>query len=276
MTMLRNGLIFGAVTLLFLAACGYPAVERPMMDFGSKAAEQKPLDPVSDVRIVFTEGASSEAQGKVTYVTHVPSGSQIVIGREGQVISRHDGRVDGPARLDAVLAHEGIMGDIITGVPTAGSPLPQHADWLNFIKFEGVTYMAWGGRGLVRAEDLGAERYRIAFRLRDYAGAGYRSQDGGAAFLAPGTPIFELKRYDPKFRLAAMLDGTAAMFFEETRPRSTWGPSIRPRGGSTPGCPKPCLYMTWVTARSATPGPWPMDTAPIRYATSKTTGSRSR
>ena len=63
MTMFRTELILGAVTLMLLAACGYPAVERPLMDFGSKAAEQKPLDPVSDVRIVFTEGAFPEAQG---------------------------------------------------------------------------------------------------------------------------------------------------------------------------------------------------------------------
>ncbi len=102
MTIFRFGLLFSALALLLLASCG-TAGEAPRLDFGH------------GVVVAFDKGTSSEVPGKVAYVTDVPSGSQMVIGREGQVISRHDSRDDGPAQLDVILADEVIMGGIIAG-----------------------------------------------------------------------------------------------------------------------------------------------------------------
>ena len=216
-------ILLGALVLLLLGACG-PAA--PRLDFGPKAAEEYRLDLGHGVVVTFDKGPSSEAQGKVAYITHIPSGSQMVIGREGQVIIRHDGRGDGPAQLDVILADEAIMGRIIAGANAEDLPLPQHADWVHFVKFEGIMYLANRRGGVVSVDDLGAERYRIAFRLQDYAGGGYRSQDGDAAYLAPGTPIFELKRYTPKFRLAAVVDGEVTLFEADTNPAARTGADL--------------------------------------------------
>ena len=82
------------------------------------------------------------------------------------------------------------------------------------------------GSVMASGADLGVERYRIAFRLQDFAGSGYRSQDGDAAYLAPGTPIFELKGYDPKFRLAAVVDGEVKLFEADTNPGAQMGADL--------------------------------------------------
>ena len=179
-----------ALVLLLLAACASPGFEAPRIDKGPTTPEEYRLDLDDGVVVTFDEGPSPEVQGKVAYVTHVSSGSQMVIGRDGQVISRHDGRRGGPTRLTTVLADEAIMGRIIAGANAEDLPFPQHADWVDFVKFEGITYIANRGPGKASVDDLGKERYRIAFKLQHFAGFGYRSQDGDAAYLNPGTPIF--------------------------------------------------------------------------------------
>ena len=227
---MRYFVLAGSLGLLLLAGCARTGAEAPRLDLGPTAAEEYRLDPVSGVVVTFDDGASLDAPGKVAYVTHVASGSQMVIGPEGQVLSRHDGRDDGPAQLDMIFADKVIMGDIVAGVNAEDLPYPQHADWVHFVKFEGITYIAMRGQGslndgsvMASGADLGVERYRIAFRLQDFAGSGYRSQDGDAAYLAPGTPIYELKRYAPKFRLAAVVDGAVTLFEADTNPAARIG-----------------------------------------------------
>ena len=150
----------------------------------------------------------------------------MVIGQDGQVISRHDGRRGGPTRLTTILADEAIMGRIIAGANAEDLPFPQHADWVDFVKFEGITYIANRGPGKASVDDLGKERYRIAFKLQHFAGFGYRSQDGDAAYLNPGTPIFEQKRFGTKFRLAAVVDGEVKMFESDTNPAALTGADL--------------------------------------------------
>ena len=212
-----------ALILLLLAACASPGFEAPRIDKGPTAPEEYRLDLDDGVVVTFDEGPSPEVQGKVAYVTHVSSGSQMVIGRDGQVISRHDGRGGGPARLTTILADEAVMGQIIAGANAEDLPFPQHADWVDFVKFEGITYIANRGRGKVGVDDLGKEWYRIAFKLQYFAGFGYRSQDGDAAYLDPGTPIFELKRFGRMFRLAAVVDDGVKLFEADTNPAARTG-----------------------------------------------------
>ena len=176
--------------------------------------------------VTFDKGPSPEAQGKVAYVTHVPSGSQMMIGRAGQVISRQDGRGGDPERLDDILADKAIMVRIIAGANADDLLFPQHADWINFVKFEGITYIANRGRGKLGLDWLGKERYRIAFELRDFAGGGYRSRDGDAAYLDPGTAIYEVTGYSPRFRLAAVSDGTVTVFEADTSPGARTGADL--------------------------------------------------
>ena len=80
------------------------------------ASESYRLDLADDVVVAFVESLSPEFSGKVAYTTHVPSGSQAVLDRDGQVIDRHDGRDDGPTRLDTVLENEAAMKRIMEGL----------------------------------------------------------------------------------------------------------------------------------------------------------------
>ncbi|MEC9279314.1 MAG: hypothetical protein VX947_00295, partial [Chloroflexota bacterium] len=153
-------------------------------------------------------------------------GSQIMIGRAGQVISRHDGRGGDPERLDEILADKAIMVRIIAGANAGDLPFPQHADWINFVTFEEITYIANRGRGQIGLDWLGKERYRIAFELRAFAGGGYRSRDGDAVYLDPGTAIYEVTGYPPRFRLAAVSDGTVTVFEADTSPAAQTGADL--------------------------------------------------
>ena len=150
----------------------------------------------------------------------------MMIGRAGQVIRRHDGRGGDPERLDEILADKAIMVRIIARANADDLPFPQHADWINFVKFEGITYIANKGRGKLRLDWLGKERYRIAFELRDFAGGGYRSRDGDAVYLDPGTAIYEVTGYPPRFRLAAVSDGTVTVFEADTSPAARTGADL--------------------------------------------------
>jgi hypothetical protein len=104
-----------------------------------------------------------------------------------------------------------------------------HIDWVNFIKLDGITYVAAApfgpgvGRDL-RQSDLGAEVARIAFKLDGNVNdPSYRSKDGDAAFLEPGTPVYVLRGYSPSFRLAASLRGGLVLYEADTNARAKKG-----------------------------------------------------
>ena len=196
------------------------------------ASERYRLDLGGDVVVAFVEGLSPEYEGKVAYVTHVPSGSQLVLDRDGHTIDRHDGRGDGPGRLDGVLRDEAAMERIMEGLQGDEDLRPREsaADWVHSIQFGGITYLAkgsWGGpiitegERALTTEDLGSELYRVAFRIDGYSG--YSHQDGNATYLNPGTPIYAVEGYSPEFRLAALEDGRARLFEADTHPKAEIG-----------------------------------------------------
>ena len=175
--------------------------------------------------VAFVEGLSSEFEGKVAYVTHVPSGSQIVLNPDGEVVDRHDGRGNRPGRLDVVLAHGAAMERIMEGlhIDVDLRPRESAADWIHSVQFGGITYLAkggWGGHIITEGEraldieDLGPELYRVAFRIDGYGG--HPHQDGDATYLNPGTPVYQVKGYTPEFRLAALEDGEVRLFEADT------------------------------------------------------------
>ena len=169
--------------------------------------ERVRLDLADDVVVVFVEGLPADPPGKVAYVTHVPSGSQAVLDRRGKVIARHDGRGGGPAKLEGVLGDEAIMERILAVLQssTNARPRPFTITWVNFVRFGGVTYVAKGGltaaatldgERVLTVEELGPEVYRVAFKLEGYIGSiRYRSQDGDAGYLRPGTPVYLVDGY---------------------------------------------------------------------------------
>ena len=203
------------------------------------ASESFRLDLGGGVVVAFVEGLSPKFSGKVAYVTHVPTGSQLVLDPEGEIIDRHDGRDDGPDRLDAVLADQATVDRIVEGLQGDDDLRPREtaADWVHSIQFGGITYLAkgsWGGPIITEGEraltieDLGAEIYRVAFRIEGYSGS---RQDGDATYLNPGTPIYAVKGYSPEFRLAALEDGTPRLFEADTHPEAESGEALLDIGG---------------------------------------------
>ena len=201
------------------------------------ASETYRLDLGLGVVVAFVEGLSPDMPDKVAYVTHVPSGSQAVLDRDGQVIDRHDGRGDGPSRLDAVLSDEAAMGRIVEGLKSDEDVRPRETviDWVPLVQFGGIHYLArWrlagqtareGDRDLT-LEDLGPELYRIAFRGDGYVGADYRYQDGDSTYLDPGTPVYAVKGYSPEFRLATLEEGRVRLFESDTNPLARTGEDL--------------------------------------------------
>ncbi len=195
------------------------------------------LDLPSGVVVAFVEGLTPEMAEKVAYVTHVPSGSQVILDGDGAIVHRHDGPANSPSRLDAILNEEEAMARILEGLTNCedARPQPHTISWVPMVKFDGIHYLRrWNLVGkLTRAdisdltrEHLGAELYRIAFRGDGYVGPWYRYQDGDATFLNPGTPVYEVKGYSPKFRLATLEQGRPTLYEADTNPFAKTGEDL--------------------------------------------------
>ena len=247
MTKLFLTLAVLGVSAFPLAACGampprdaptttsppQPTAPRP----SEAVSENYRLDLGSDVVVAFVEGLTPEMSEKVAYVTHVSSGSEAILNRNGMVLERHDGRGNGSSRLDAVLGDEGQMARI-TAVLTNGedaSPKPHTIGWVPVVKFSGIQYMRrWDLVGRITRPDhadlaenhLGPELYRIAFRLDGYAGPFYHSQDGDAAYLNPGTQVYAVRGYAPEFRLATIEGGKPTLYEADTNPSARVGEDL--------------------------------------------------
>ena len=211
-----------------------PSPKLPGSITPAPASESFRLDLGGGVVVAFVEGLSPKFSGKVAYVTHVPTGSQLVLDPEGEIIDRHDGRDDGPDLLDAVLADQATVDRIVEGLQGDDDLRPREtiADWLHSIQFGGITYLAKGSLGepiitkgerALTIEDLGSEIYRVPFRIEGYSGS---HQDGDATYLNPGTPIHAVKGYSPEFRLAALEDGTPRLFEADTHPEAESGEAL--------------------------------------------------
>ena len=193
------------------------------------------LDLDDGIVVAFIEGLSGEFEGKIAYVTHVATGSQLVLDRYGQVVDRHDGREDGPDRLDGVLVDDVAMEHITERLQSDedARPYESAADWVHSVQFDGITYLAKAsldgsinteGERALAIEDLGPELYRVAFRIDGYGG--YAHRDGDATYLNPGTPVYSVKGYAPEFRLAALEDGNVRLFEADTNSAAKTGEGL--------------------------------------------------
>jgi hypothetical protein len=100
------------------------------------------------------------------------------------------------------------------------------ADDANFVKLDGTTYTAdrpMVGRALGDG-DLGPVHARVRCSLRDKMDPSRKEpQDGDAAYLEAGSPLYQVHGYRPTFRLAARQDGRLVIFEADTNPRARAG-----------------------------------------------------
>jgi hypothetical protein len=82
-------------------------------------------------------------------------------------------------------------------------------DWVNFIQV-GSTQYVWGTLSTTELQesDLGRVYAQVKFKVSDnVCDPSYRLKDGDAAFLDPGTPIYQVKGQPPSEQLAARFNG---------------------------------------------------------------------
>ena len=214
-----------ALAVLGLAACGNDESSP------TTAPEAYRIDLGAGVVVAFLKGQSPDGAGKVAYVTHVPSGTQAVVDGEGRIIERHDGRDDGPSRLDAVFADEATMSRITGGIQSNEEPRTtgrvEVIDWVPLFQFGGIKYVNnWNTEdGILTVGDL-TELYRVAFKVDGHAESSYLSQDGDATYLSPGTPVYAVKGYSHTFRLGTVEDGKVTIYEADTNPLAKIGEDL--------------------------------------------------
>lgn len=111
--------------------------------------------------------------------------------------------------------------------PTPGTgPGTAVIEWVDFVKLNGITYisdLATQGQ-TVDANAVGPIHRRTTCKLADnMTDPGYRTQDGDAAFLPPGTELHVINGYDPAFRLTARRDGHWLIYEADTVPGADEG-----------------------------------------------------
>ena len=133
-----------------------------------------------------------------------------------------------------VIALAMLAGSLVAGCAACALQPPMAViDWVNFIRFHGITYLANfdAGREL-QASDLGAQYATVRFHVADNVhDPGYRLQDGDAAYLAVGTPVYRVVGYVPTFRLAARQDGRILLYEADTNPQAKTGGDLLDIGG---------------------------------------------
>ena len=181
---------------------------RPFSDDGAKPPEYVRLDIDNNIVVAF---ADDQPLGRIAYITHVPTGAQAILDKGREVIEKHVGTGEGDAIIEATLSNAAAMSRIQIGL-LYEEDLPGNGfmDWVNSIRFDGISYVSnamRGGGGHFHESQLGPVLYRVAFHVdANFVPGSYRIRDGDATHLPPGTPIYSVKGYPPSEVLAAVVD----------------------------------------------------------------------
>ena len=82
-------------------------------------------------------------------------------------------------------------------------------DWVNFVEVGSTQYVAGlQSANMLKQSDLGPVYAQVKFKLSgNVCDPNYRAKDGDAAFLDPGTPIYQINGQLPSQDLAARFNG---------------------------------------------------------------------
>ena len=91
-------------------------------------------------------------------------------------------------------------------------------DWVNFIKVHGIMYVVPPiGDTTVPVSLQGMMATTVHFQIADHiSDPTYQANDGDAAFLPVGTPIYQVIGYRETFRLMALWNGHMTLFEAST------------------------------------------------------------
>jgi hypothetical protein len=90
-----------------------------------------------------------------------------------------------------------------------------HIDWVNFIQVGSTQYVAGLQQSptVLQETDLGPVYAHVKFRVSgNVCDPSYRLKDGDAAFLDPGTPIYQVNGQPPSRQLAARFNGQIVVY----------------------------------------------------------------
>lgn len=100
-------------------------------------------------------------------------------------------------------------------------------DWVNFIKFNDITYHSVYQERLLDTTKLGPLYEKVKFKLAENVhDPNYKSKNGDAAFLSSGTAIYVLKDYKQEFRLGVLLSDGIEIYEVDTNPKAKTGEDL--------------------------------------------------
>jgi hypothetical protein len=105
-------------------------------------------------------------------------------------------------------------------------------DWVNFIEV-GSTQYFWGTVSATQLQqsDLGPVYAQVKFKLSgSVCDPNYQPKDGDAAFLEPGTPIYQVRGQPPSEQLAARFNGHILLYLAVKK----GAPPPPPQGATSP------------------------------------------
>jgi hypothetical protein len=99
-------------------------------------------------------------------------------------------------------------------LPGTSSGCNAQIDWVNFIQIGSTQYVAGPQTPTVLQEsDLGAVYAHVKFRVSgNVCDPNYRLKGGDAAFLDPGTPIYQVNGHPSSEELAARFNGSIVVY----------------------------------------------------------------
>jgi hypothetical protein len=99
-------------------------------------------------------------------------------------------------------------------VPGTTATCNAQIDWVNFIQVGSTQYVAGPqSPSVLQASDLGPVYTHVKFKVSgNVCDPNYRSKDGDAAFLDPGTPIYQVNGHPPSEQLAARFSGQIIVY----------------------------------------------------------------
>jgi hypothetical protein len=101
-------------------------------------------------------------------------------------------------------------------LPWQSSRCNAQIDWVNFVQVGSTQYVAGPASQAVtglKQSDLGPEYGKVKFKVSgNVCDPGYKLKDGDAAFLDPGTLIYQVIGHPPTEELAARFNGVITVY----------------------------------------------------------------